>query len=272
MDPTIENFQNENESETTVELPVEQSSQFVGRWKKLASKTNWEKGKIISLWREKLAESGAPATQYSDEVWSRLVPDVTPQHVGRLRRTYGRFAKVCDEYHGLYWSHFYAALDWNDAEMWLEGAVQNKWSVSGMRRERWQAQGGDPSQKPRDTEVISAEVDDGFERLNLEDVRPNSRDGVEGPIYEDPDFGDETPTEKSNDLAATNMAEEVAERGDLDRPFESLGELPEDLAEVLEAFKLVILRHKMADWEEISQADMLTAIDALKRLAKARSE
>ena len=41
-----------------------------------------------------------------------------------------------EEYPGLYWSHFQAALDWDDAEMWLEGAVQNRWSIAQMQGER----------------------------------------------------------------------------------------------------------------------------------------
>ena len=74
----------------------------------------------------------------SDEAWSREVGGVSPQHVGRLRRTYERFGAVHKQYPGLYWSHFQAALDWPDAEMYLEGAVQNDWSVSQMRNQRWE--------------------------------------------------------------------------------------------------------------------------------------
>ena len=67
--------------------------------------------------------------------------NVTPQHVGRLRRASERFGATRDGYPGLYWSHFQAALDWDDAEMWLEGAVQSDWSISAMRHRRWEAQG-----------------------------------------------------------------------------------------------------------------------------------
>ena len=106
---------------------------FVGRWNQLVSNTNWEKGRIIHQWREALRESGAPATEYSDDAWSRRVGGVTGQHVGRLRRVYQRFGLSYPDYAGLFWSHFQAAIEWDDAEMWLEGAVQNGWSVSQMR-------------------------------------------------------------------------------------------------------------------------------------------
>ena len=112
------------------------SSEYLGRWNRLVSTTNWEKGRIVAEWREALIEAAAPAAAYTDEAWSRRVGSVTPQHTGRLRRVYQRFAAMRDAYPGLYWSHFQAALDWNDAEMWLEGAVQNRWSISQMQGER----------------------------------------------------------------------------------------------------------------------------------------
>ena len=117
------------------------SEQFLGKWKRLVSTTNWEKGQIISQWRTALIEAGAGASEYCDDVWSRQVGQVTPQHVGRLRRVFERFGDSRDTYAGLYWSHFQAALDWEDAEMWLEGAVQNAWSIADMRRTRGETLG-----------------------------------------------------------------------------------------------------------------------------------
>ena len=40
-----------------------------------------------------------------------------------------------------------------------------------------------------------------------------------------------------------------------------------DLAEAFEAYKLAILRHKLAGWLEISRDDVLGTLDALKQLA-----
>ena len=55
------------------------------------------------------------------------------------------------------------------------------------------------------------------------------------------------------------------------RPFENLGELPDDLAEAFDAFKLSILHHKQESWEQISRDDVLASLDALKELALAPS-
>ncbi len=125
----------ESPLELTAEL-IASARPFVGEWQTLESTTNWEKGRIIAAWRSELEESGSDTTEFSDQAWAQLVGGVTSQHVGRLRRTHQRYADVWREYAGLYWSHFYAALEWPDAEMWLEGAVQNRWSVSKMRAQR----------------------------------------------------------------------------------------------------------------------------------------
>ena len=53
------------------------------------------------------------------------------------------------------------------------------------------------------------------------------------------------------------------------RPFENLAELPQDLAEAFDAFKLAIIRHKAEDWGEISREDLLGTLEALKELALA---
>ncbi len=139
---------------------VEHASQeFIGRWNRLVSTTNWEKGRIIQQWREALIDVGAAAQEYSDETWSRRVGGVTGQHAGRLRRVYQRFGASYGKFPGLYWSHFQAAVDWDDAEMWLEGAVHSQWSVNAMRNQRWETLG----QTAEDSPVIESEVDEDFE-------------------------------------------------------------------------------------------------------------
>jgi hypothetical protein len=137
------------------------SQPYVGRWNTLVSTTNWEKGRIINEWRAALVEAGAPPREYADEAWARRVGAVTGQHVGRLRRVYERFGLVYREYPRLYWSHFYAALEWDDAEMYLEGAVQSGWTVAQMRRRRWEAMGAVEGEKPRDGDIVVALLDGG---------------------------------------------------------------------------------------------------------------
>jgi hypothetical protein len=265
---------------------VESASQpFVGRWNHLVSNTNWEKGRIIFQWREALVSAEAPASEHSDDAWSRRVGGITAQHVGRLRRVSQRFGTTYSEYDGLFWSHFQAALDWDDAEMWLEGAVQNGWPVSQMRRNRWETLGAVAEQEPREDEVVTSELDEDFEPAinsapDEKTVEPSYSEVQAGPRPDGPDFGDEEDDRRggsgkqlSSDEdpqgAAIYADENDRETIEFVQPFANLAELPEDLGEAFESYKLAILRHKSDDWAQITRDDMLGTLEALKQLVLA---
>jgi hypothetical protein len=184
----------------------------------------------------------------------------------------------------LYWSHFQTALDWSDAEMWLEGAVQNDWPVSEMRARRWETLGGKPNGHPRDEEIVEAEFD--------EDADPEAASAVAE--VRDPDGSADDATRsnasarersrrKDDDGSDDNQAKGIPFDADVSdypakspnapvRPFEHLPELPDDLAEAFESFKLAILHHKVAGWREVSRDGVVRSLDALKQLALAPAE
>lgn len=257
----------------------ELSSEYVGRWIGLVSTTNWEKGRIIQQWRHTLIDSSATAPTYSDEAWSRRVGGVTPQHVGRLRRVHERFGDSHQSYPSLYWSHFFAALDWDDAEMWLEGAVQSRWSVSKMRLNRWEAMGGDPKQQPQETDLRTATEDEDFAPLS----EVNTGVGIEdaprgtfetGPRYDDPDFGDADASGLDDSAGGGSSAPAIDDLAPWEdapdssaaeqSPFAQLPSLPTDIEEALELFKLAIVRHRASQWSEVSRESVILALEALK--------
>lgn len=108
------------------------------QWNRLVSTTNWEKGRIICQMEDEAACQGSEV--YSDENWARLVGGITGQLVTRLRQTYRRFSNDIDHYENLYWSHFNAASNWEDADYWLERANDQKLSVSQMRMTQFAAE------------------------------------------------------------------------------------------------------------------------------------
>ena len=249
------------------------SEQFLSQWKRLVSTTNWDKGQIIHQWRESLRASEAPGSEYSDEAWSRRVGHVTPQHVGRLRRAYERFGAVRDDYSGLYWSHFQAALDWDDAELWLEGAVQSDWSIAEMRHQRWEANGGSIDEQPADDDASLAPPWD-------EDAEPQDASGevvsgtlstVASPARTDADESDDEEgydrTQFDDETGAAQDGDAESPRVEPIRPFADLPSLPADVNDAFEAYKLCILRHKLAGWQEISRDDLLSSLEALQQLA-----
>ena len=255
-------------------LVEEAFAEYLGHWNRLVSTTNWEKGHIISQWRRRLMEAGAPQQAYSDEAWSRRVGSVSGQHVGRLRRVYEQFGEVYPQYRGLFWSHFQAAVDWPDAEMWLEGAVQSGWSVAQMRAQRWEALGRPESERPRDEGLSASEPDDDLGPAE-DSSSPSSVVGSMS-VVEGPDFGDESgASNPGGDGAGPGGGAAPWETTDPTspveplRPFEHLGKLPDDLAEAFETFKLAILAHKLTGWTAISCGEVLAALDALKQLAAA---
>lgn len=256
-----------------VALLDEASLPFEGRWNRLISTTNWEKGQIIFEWRSALKSADAPATEFSDEAWAQRVGGVTGQHVGRLRRVYERFGETHNQYETLFWSHFQAALDWDDAEMWLEGGIQNGWSVSKMRKARWEAHGAPEDLKPRDEDIISMEINEDLD--SREDQSPeivnSSLQSVDAPamMHEGPDFGDEDDLAADPTDPGASIYSEDKHTVPFVRPFENLAELPPDVGEAFESFKLAIIRHKLDDWQEISREDMLGTLEALKELAVA---
>ncbi len=256
----------------------ETSGPYLGQWNRLVSTTNWEKGRIILEWRQALVASGASAAEYSDEAWSQRVGNVTGQHVGRLRRVYERFDALRAELTALYWSHFQAALDWDDAEMWLEGAQQSGWSVADMRRQRWQTLGAVEADRPRDDESPGEPLDDDSGSLDRQAAstpavprdairqRTTGRNDEEQASHS----SSHSPEVPSDDVAPAERLAEVDD--DAPGPFAHLAEMPDDMGEAYEALKLSIIRHKFAGWQQISRDDVLAAVNALRELALAPAE
>jgi len=253
---------------------------YVGQWNRLISTTNWEKGRIIQAWRMTLIEAVAAPSEYSDEAWSRRIGNVSGQHVGRLRRVYERFGDTRQQYEGLYWSHFQAALDWNDAEMWLEGAVQNQWSVAKMRHMRWEALGGS---EPQDTDVVTAETDEDFSPLedayeeplsgaSLEMVEPLGAESLQVPGTDESNAPDAADTD--GELADSPPADMAHNHPTPAARFEEVDfdAWPDDLAEAFDALKLAIVRHRMSGWNEIAPDEVVAALNGLRQLALAPAE
>lgn len=252
---------------------IELAQPFVGQWNQLISTTNWEKGRIISEWRVALIEAEADPSQYSDEAWSRRVGGVTAPHVGRLRRVFDRYGSTYQTYKDLFWTHFLAALDWDDAPLWLEGASQEGWSVAGMREQRWQANGAVDSQRPTTSQIIDVDTDEdvvmpaeGGGRTKEYGDEPGA---TTGKTYENADFGDEQelaavpggfapPDSDSDGKASPNV-----------QPFAGLPELPDDLSDAIEQLKLAVLRHKTSGWEQTDVATVQKYLDAMSILISA---
>ena len=251
------------------------ADQCVGKWNRLISTTNWEKGQIICEWREALIDSEAEVTEYSDEAWAQLVGGVTSQHVGRLRRVSSRFGDVSTQYDGLHWSHFQACLDWDDAEMWLEGSIQNGWSVSQMRGKRWETVGTTPEEQTAEVAQVAAEqqteADAEEAQSASEDREPSGdSDSLTSSTAELSDSEDASELPSGGVGAGESQtAEQVEKRTRLSVDVESL---PDDMAEAFESFKLAIIAHRRENWRDTTPESVVECLDSLKQLALADEE
>ena len=251
------------------------SEPIVGKWNVLVSQTNWEKGALILSWRNDLITAGLPSTAYSDEAWARRVGNVTPQHVGRLRRVAERFGEKSKDFVGLYWSHFNTALDWDDAELWLEGAVQNGWSVAQMRVHRWEAIGGSDEQKPSESDIFISDIDEEVyrqsppDRIEGRSVEIGGADIDVAPVAPS-DYGAE-PLKKKEQSKKDRVKQPESHgnaplTGELLMSLRDISQFPADLAESLELLKVAILNQKLAGWKSVPAEQVRRSLDALKML------
>ncbi len=286
QDSTSTTQQEKTEAPETVatdeqhEVPVastEAATRFIGQWNKLVSTTNWEKGRIICDWRDTLMAEGAAVTEYSDEAWAQLVGGVTSQHVGRLRRVNQRFGQVFEQYEGLFWSHFQAALDWDDAEMWLEGSIQNGWSVSQMRGKRWETHGTPPEEQKKETDLDNTEMQAMANPPFAENEPTENTAGVTPSTTTiDSPNGKSSEEDKSGTPDDSSRAETEASKAEVAQPTEKrirlnvdVESLPDDLAEAFESFKLAIIAHRRENWRDTTAESVLECLDALRQLATA---
>jgi len=106
-------------------------------------------------------------------------------------------------------------------------------------------------------------LDDGEdEEVETNEEAPAGREGSNSGLDSEPEDDDEG--------SADGMAERETPK--IQRPFAALPPLPADVSDAFEDFKMTILRHKVAGWQDISRGDLLLSLDALKQLALADSE
>lgn len=102
------------------------------------SDTNWTVGQMAAQWIKKFARSR------TDADFGSLV-GLSPDQVFQRRRVWETFADVRQNYPRLFWSHFYAAMDWNDADECLQWAQDVQAGVAEMRAWRRAQHGEDLS-------------------------------------------------------------------------------------------------------------------------------
>jgi hypothetical protein len=159
--------------------------------------------------------------------------------------------------------------------------MEKDWSVSQMRHQRWETMGKLAEQKPDPRDIVHGELD--------EDLEPRDRRGGDNladfqssPRMEGPDFGEESENRaaasatQSDDLSPITDPDRVTITNENSvpnfRPFESMGTLPESFSDLVEDFKLSIIRFKTEGWKEVAKDQILAVLDGLRYLVESRSD
>lgn len=116
---------------------------LIARAQLALSHCNWEVGECAALWTKRFARGR------TDADFAALV-GLSPDQVYQRRRVWETFGDVCDNYAHLKWSHFYAAINWDDAAECLQWAQDVQAGVAEMRAWRRAQHGEDLSEASAD--------------------------------------------------------------------------------------------------------------------------
>ncbi len=156
-------------------VEAESEADLVNRAREALSRCHWEIGACAEQWTERYsrgrtdADFGALIGLSGDQVYQR-------------RRVWQRFGELADQFETLKWSHFYAALNWDDADDCLKWADDIKATVVQMKAWRRAQHGEDlteasEEEPPFDADPQFLAVESGYV-LDPDGSRGQGRSGV----------------------------------------------------------------------------------------------
>ena len=121
----------------TAEIVREETeASLIARAQVAVSRCNWEVGECAALWTKRFARGR------TDADFATLV-SLSADQVYQRRRVWETFADVYQNYSTLKWSHFYAAINWDDAAECLQWADDVQAGVAEMKAWRRAQRGED---------------------------------------------------------------------------------------------------------------------------------
>jgi hypothetical protein len=116
----------------------ETEEQLVERAQAAVSRCNWEVGRCAVQWTRKYARGR------TDADFAAMV-GLSADQVYQRRRVVESFGEICEDFPSLKWSHFYAAVNWDDARDCLQWSDENQATVAEMKAWRRAIRGEDLS-------------------------------------------------------------------------------------------------------------------------------
>jgi hypothetical protein len=115
---------------------TESEDELIARAQLAVSQCNWVVGECAHKWTQKYARGR------TDGDFAQLL-GLSADQIYQRRRVWETFADVRGEFTSLKWSHFYAALTWDDAPECLQWADENQATVAEMKAWRRALRGED---------------------------------------------------------------------------------------------------------------------------------
>lgn len=125
----------------------ESEEQLVSRAQEAVSLCRWVVGECASKWTQRYARGR------TDGDFAVLI-GLSGDQVYQRRRVWESFAPLRDEFPTLKWSHFYAALNWDDCRDCLSWAEETRSTVAEMRAWRRAQRGEDLSVDPVEEDAV----------------------------------------------------------------------------------------------------------------------
>lgn len=105
---------------------TETEAELVATAQLAVSRCNWVVGECAAKWTRKFAKGRSDA-DFGEQV------GLSGDQVYQRRRVWETFGEVANDYPTLKWSHFYVALNWEDAADCLQWSQENDATVAEMR-------------------------------------------------------------------------------------------------------------------------------------------
>ncbi|MFK7820330.1 MAG: hypothetical protein AB8G99_16530 [Planctomycetaceae bacterium] len=125
------------------ESVLESEEELIEKAQTAVSQSNWVVGECAAKWTTKYARGRTDAD-------FGLLVGLSGDQVYQRRRVWETFADVDGDYVELKWSHFYVALNWDDAPECLQWAQENEATVAEMKAWRRAMLGEDLTQPATD--------------------------------------------------------------------------------------------------------------------------
>ena len=130
----------------------ETEEQLIERAQRALTRCNWEIGDCASNWTQRYAR-GRTDADFGSQI------GLSGDQVYQRRRVWDTFSDVYEQYTTLRWSHFYAALNWDDAPECLQWANDMQATVAEMEAWRRALHGEDLTAPAEEEEPLSRSVE-----------------------------------------------------------------------------------------------------------------